>query len=183
MAWLFILERVMQKIISILTLAVALLVAILATAADKVVVIPLNTGAAAATADTKLWGEGRGGVTTLPYGTYNGINIARSVDLASWDGSAAACPQNTWVCSAADLQNWVPSQSTPYVTVITCGGATSGTSNKSWLSDKFNSALEGRAAYTFYENIFPIPPGYRSVTNSNEQKCMYLPVWCCSNAN
>jgi hypothetical protein len=59
---------------------------------------------------TRLWGKGRPGVTVTSPATGQCTNsiagrtikISRSTYVATWDKSAAACPANWWVCTAAE---------------------------------------------------------------------------------
>lgn len=58
---------------------------------------------------TRLWGEGRPGATVINAAgqctnTVGGrtIKISKSSFAANWDKSAAACPANWWVCTAAE---------------------------------------------------------------------------------
>ena len=83
-----------------------------AHAADKVVVIPLNSSRQGS--PDKLWGEGRSNSTTLVHdtGTKNGycttgrgINYALSKHMTDWGNAQAVCPKDTWVCSEAELKH------------------------------------------------------------------------------
>lgn len=166
----------MKKVLSILISATVLFFAIPAMSADKVVVIPLNSSGA----PTKLWGEGREGTNTNIYTTANGINIARSVGLASWDGAAAVCPKNTWVCSAAEVSNLNRDRLTSTVTALDCAGNTTSLPH-TWVRDESNS-MNGIASY-LYDGASIGLPGIYIYTASSRPKCYYLPVWCCSVAN
>ncbi len=83
-----------------------------AFSADKVVVIPLNSKSATGSPE-RLWGQGRPGTTALLHdnGTFSGgacsatsgVKFALSKHLTSWDGAAAACPKDTWVCSKDEI--------------------------------------------------------------------------------
>ena len=77
-----------------------------ALAADKVVVIPLNSSGST----DKLWGKGRPGANLRTHAgatgyctTPSGINFALSFTFAPWEGAAEVCPAGTWVCRVSDL--------------------------------------------------------------------------------
>ena len=172
----------MRKVLSIVTLASVLLFTVSAMAHDKVVVIPLNTRSVAATVtDTKLWGESRVGTTVTFMGSVNGIDMGRSSDLVSWDGAAAACPQDTWVCSYTDIQGLIPTTGFGSVSIISCAGV-SGTSDEAWLNDTMNNT-QGKTSRPYYKISIPgVLEGWVMSTNS-KNKCQYLPAYCCSTAN
>lgn len=155
-----------------LLVLVLFLLPICSLAADKVVVIPLNS----AQQGGKLWGEGRVGASATLTDTVNGINISRSTGLASWDGVAAACPANTWVCTAAELQGLDTSTETTNVTIIDCVNATS-SAPFTWTQDDLTEGF-GRTVHVAYDFI----AGSNIVDENSQRKCAYLPVWCCSKA-
>ena len=156
----------MKKSISILIFVTVALFAMSAMAADKVVVIPLNTSGGPA---TKLWGEGRVGTGTTLHTTANGINIAKSNGIASWASAAAVCPKNTWVCTAAEA-SLIDVDSGQH-DVMGCSGI-SGSDIRVWVQDE-DSSLNGKTVRINIITLYVQPI----------LKCNYLPVWCCSNAN
>ena len=143
-----------------------------AVAADKVIVIPLNSSKP----PLKLWGEGREGTSAILDTTANGINISRSNSTASWDGAAAACPANTWVCSADEVQYLDTSALTSSMLYIDCANNT-GTAPYTWVRDDL-SGVFGRTVHVEYNSI----AGKNIVHLASQRKCAYFSVWCCSTA-
>ncbi len=158
----------MKNLYQFLILSTVVLLTISAMAADKVVVIPLNTSGNPA---TKLWGEGRVGVDATLYTTANGINIAKSNGTASWDGAAAACPKSSWVCTVAEAS--LLDKRSGLHDAISCDGSSGSLTTYTWVQDE-SSSLEGMTVYNFISGVVEV---------DSRTKCLYLPVWCCSNAN
>ncbi len=99
----------MKKSLSFLILATMLLFAVSVIAADKVVIIPLNSSASAGATD-RVWGQGRSGTGLLPHTPASGyctsamgINFALSKNLSAWGSASSVCPAETWVCRKNDL--------------------------------------------------------------------------------
>ena len=169
----YFLEEAMRfKLLTAIVLTVVL-VAMNSMAANKVVVIPLNSSVKD---ETKLWGEGRVGTGMSSEDTVNGIKIARSYATASWDGAAAACPKNTWVCTFEEIENMATDYLTSFSKGLRCDG-TEYTSCYSWVQDEYKlDRTKGIApcVVDFFGYVFM--PFY-------QQKCEHLRVWCCSVAN
>lgn len=127
-------ERVIKKSLYIFILTVVLLFEISAIAADKVVVIPINSSPA--TTD-KLWGQGRPGVTTSAWTLHNGIRVAASTLILPWYAAESACPIKTWVCTASDidLSTLVLSPTTNTLMCDGSAGIVTPTTRVNWLSD------------------------------------------------
>ncbi len=131
--------------------------------------------------DNRLWGEGRPG--TQRYGTSgveaglcsNGsVNFGLSYTTAAWYGAQAACPQGTWVCTAAERGTGSCNTSRPDAgdDAINCmGNFVDYTSNqhRGWVADIGGYKNSG---YNVYET---------GTTNDGLLPCNSLPVWCCSN--
>jgi hypothetical protein len=155
----------MNKIIVPLFIFIFLLVIDQTFAADKVVVIPLHSSAGSS---ANLWGEGRVGVSATTVGSANGIKIARSNSAASWDGVAAACPRDTWVCTEAEVKKLSTNTTLLPLEGNSCDGSSYMTAS-SWVEDQGQMTF-GRAVQ--------IIGGV--VAGLNFLKCYYLPVMCCS---
>lgn len=156
----------MNKTLPILTLAMVLLFAVSAIAADKVVVIPLNTSS---NADGKLWGQGRPGVV---YGTWTwytspadqNIEYSPSTMMTDWGSSPAACPAGTWVCPYSDITGQIPDILSSY-SGFDCNGNPLLATNVAWLATAFNHwGLVKQSGGT-------TPVGH--------DPCEILKVWCC----
>jgi hypothetical protein len=161
------------------SLVVASIFVSLATAADRVVVIPLNTSNVAV-ADGKLWGQGRVGTNDSgALGINNDIAIKISVDNTSWDGAASACPQDTWVCFSSDIVGMEVAGITSSVDTIECNGDP-GTSTYTWINDT-DPNLTHRLTGKTVSVTQPVPPSFH-IAYLNINKCTYLRVLCCSTA-
>ncbi len=160
--------------------------AITAFSADRVVVIPIN-GKSTTGSPEKLWGQGRPGTTTLLHsnGTFqggsctatSGVKFALSKHLAPWDGAAAVCPKNTWVCSREDILD------TPCPITISetfygreCSGTPidilDSTNTIGWVSDISNLQSKEQTLLGFFRwsRTFEYVP-YTT--------CFSFRVWCC----
>ncbi len=144
-----------------------------AIAADKVVVIPLNT----TPKDTsKLYGQGRIGVSLLThdtqsgYCTANGINFAFSYKIATWNSAPSVCPSDTWVCSQAEVITGCSVPAGTYVDIL-CDGTNlnSGLIILGWNAETDSTnGTDGNALYS-------------TGTPHNVNVCHNLRVWCCWN--
>jgi hypothetical protein len=102
----------MKRTLSFMIVTTVFLFALSSVAADKVVVIPIISKSTTGSPE-KLWGQGRPGTTTLLHsnGTFqggsctasSGVKFSLSKSLISWDGAAAVCPKDTWVCSREEI--------------------------------------------------------------------------------
>lgn len=148
----------------------------------KVVVIPMDTSAAVAEDDGRLWGEGRPNVTANPLGAE--IAVGRSHDLAPWGSAASACPSDSWVCSKSEIDQLRIYNESGSVTSIDCDGTINANNRNGWVSDSdTQDRSQGWAAYPFYYDI-GIPQLTKWVIYTTmAKKCEYLPVYCCSNTN
>ena len=152
-----------------------------AVAADKVVVIPLNTSS---NTTDKLWGKGRPGTTLRTHLTSNGycttssgINFALSLHYASWYDAQEVCPSGKWVCRLSDLPPAGACDIEPTFTSIriSCDGFYSTLVNltilNGYVADAFTSIIPAYYGYTVDSNILNIPVGVKA--------CEMRPVWCC----
>lgn len=144
---------------------------------------------------TRIWGEGRSGITVLNQAGEctntigaSTIKISRSSRPATWGSAAAACPKNWWVCGAIerDMDRANPSfgrcGAGAVRRTIECntndgGGAlgqitneyTSQQTDWGWVSDS--------GSIPEYEYGWVIT----SAGNAADGPiCSMLPVWCCS---
>lgn len=122
-----------------------------------------------------LWGRGRPGTKMWGPGDFfcvNGSIIFGLSDIAvTWGSAAEACPQGTWVCTAAERGATVCDTSRPDTTCdeLDCSGACfnlPSVGHIGWLADQA-SLSEGRASAE--------GSGIGAVTS-----CTSLPVWCCT---
>ena len=147
--------------------------------AEKVVVVPLNTGAKVAGTDSRLWGQGRPGSGLFPYHahadgyctTSAGTKFSLSEILVSWDSSDAACPLGTWVCSIEDIgTQYCGIIAGTYLRNITCSGSGTPTSTdwlRGWVVDVDDDGQSGASKYT------------DSGAYTEDDICSGLRVWCC----
>lgn len=144
---------------------------------------PSNAGNKSA---TKVWGEAREGVTVVNdagecTNIVNGetIKISRSNQLTSWDGSAAACPRNWWVCKASERGAGSCASGSQTRTVVSCVFDVDGKNFASviaqtvWLND-------GGPSGSYYEGTHMNASGGLT---GHEPVCSLLPVWCCKDIN
>jgi len=102
------------------------------------------------------------------------VNFGLSYTTAAWYGAQAACPQGTWVCTAAERGTGSCNTSRPDAgdDAINCmGNFVDYTSNqhRGWVADIGGYKNSG---YNVYET---------GTTNDGLLPCNSLPVWCCSN--
>ncbi len=174
-------------------------------AVNKAYVDGLATSSALAA--TKLWGQGRPntglvtvagvcGGTSECYKDVNSnascdagdIKIARSTRTITWDKSPAACPLNSWVCSAAErdingIGTGYGSCGTVARRIISCAPedplndelVTVASSAFAWVS---NPADITTSAY--YGRIIPTTGTYTDDASNRDEICAILPVWCCT---
>ncbi len=149
-------------------------------AADKVVVIPLNTSVSSA----KLWSKGRPGTALIAHivpivdgycTNPSGTKFALSQLMVDWGNADDACPQNTWVCTNDELPNPGKCDVQPFYTryYFPCDGSlTTGatvTSLSGWVSDADLISLS--QGFTKSSDDFSISYG--------EEVCSHYRVWCC----
>ena len=162
-------------------ITIVLACAVSAPAANKVVVIPLNTTPRYGSPD-KLWGQGRPGVGLLLHTdangyctTADGVNYALSDSFATWDGAQHACPVDTWVCSVSDLpaDGACPIQKINSYQYRDCKGGQSTTYTDlalapGWLSDMHSLPEFGKL---YWSSNF--------ASHTNVASCRSQRVWCC----
>jgi hypothetical protein len=170
----------MKKIACISFLAVFCIYTTIATAADKVVVIPLGSSALGT---DKLLGKGRPGTSLMTHTDPNGycttsagIKHALSFHFATWGEAAEVCPAGTWVCSSSDLPTTGSCPILPLTTyrAIDCSGVKIPASPVDmsvligWESDASLNEADGivRISSTW--------GGFESV-----ETCVSFRVWCC----
>lgn len=175
----------MKRCALFFTLIICLLPVSISSAANQVVVIPLNS-AVGKNVDGKVWGEGRVGIglTYMTDGTGgvcqtpSGIKFAFSDHLSDWNYAASVCPSNTWVCRESDIAGqlcnttafWIPHPAVTYL--IDCAGVSHTALDKTyvdaWLADGgTGSTIQGK--YKVSDSMFV-----------EEQKiCNRIFVWCC----
>lgn len=167
----------MKKIV-FCCLIVGLLLPIMAIAANKVVVVPLNT-----TSSTKAWGAGRPGTSLRSHANLRGyctnsagVNFALSYNYAPWYGAAEVCPKGAWVCESSDI----PNTGTCNIQQVTASPYYNcdGTAAPSALLN----SLTGFVADAMPNNN----PAYATAANSANLTartfvigCSQRPVWCC----
>jgi hypothetical protein len=142
----------MKNVLFFLAFVTVFYFALPAIAADKVVVIPLNTKtiiASTPVVDGKLWGQGRvdAGVSNIEYHSSKGIDYAISNDAVSWGATHAACPANWWVCRESDLLGVAPSfdYTRRLHGAVRCEG-TAFASSRFWLAESADG-YDGKQAY------------------------------------
>ena len=165
--------------------------------------VPLNYIAikitAVSSSTTRVWGEGRPGATVLNTAgqctnTINGrtIKISKSKYAASWDKTAAACPANWWVCTAAerDLNGSTtagfgkcPASGAVISPIVDCQPSSS-----SPLTDD-NIYVRAVSGGNAYDLVWVADVGISNVgravsattgENAGSYICAVAPVWCCS---
>ena len=131
----------------------------------------------------RLWGEGRpgAGVTSVSgecTSTMTGpvIKVSRSTRTATWDGAAAACPANWWVCTAQERGTRVCGNTSRNITYCNVPSLTddlgANTATWGWVSNSAtttNSLLWGKIVQSIVGGVA-----------SDQYMCSLLPVWCCS---
>ncbi len=158
-----------------------------ANAADKVVVIPLNSSKHGS--PDRLWGDGRRNANTLQHdtGTENGhcttttgINFALSEAAATWEGAQSVCPKDTWVCNRADIREVAcPATILSSWEIIFCNGewssphSTTVTNPPGWLADRGENT-----GIPFALRAVKLPDDDGSLIASSTG-CNMLRVWCC----
>lgn len=148
-------------------------------AANKVVVVPLNSGAG----NDRVWGEGRPGTDLLPHTpatgyctSPSGVKLALSKNLTTWGSASSVCPANTWVCRAEDMptSGSCPVDSAYTHSYVQCSGlkvpnpAETQTILTGWIAD---------ASDTFFGRI-RTTGNFASINGSNDM-CISYHVWCC----
>jgi len=169
----------MKKLYILAALLAATLPAAL-DAANKVVVVPLNSSTKAT--DGRVWGEGRdstGVMTMQPPAGYcqmpSGIKYALSTHLSDWNSSSSVCPADNWVCRESDIQGQTPCSPPfgPKDTQINCTGTIVSSDDPvwltGWLADTGTQASEGRRMTTDSING----------TAGDDDICISYFVWCC----
>ena len=150
-----------------------------AMAADKVVVIPLNSNSSTS---GKLWGQGRPGTGLLthtdPNGyctTSQGIHYALSQNLVTWQGAAESCPAGTWVCSESEFPPTGSCDIQPLVTYkyITCSGSFSPLINYTALYGWLADAKDATSGHMQNSDLFALG-NYNNI-------CFSTRTWCCWN--
>lgn len=119
-----------------------------------------------------LWGQGRPGAFAYWANCTTSVGIERGLSRAvtTWDGSPAACPAGTWVCSESDAPQVACDTPRPEnaCEARDCAGDCldfPANDHQGWLAN-----AEGQA-----------DPTARSEqgTNYGTRGCEQLPVWCC----
>ncbi len=131
--------------------------------------------------NNRLWGQGRPGVAR--YGTSGveaglctngGVSFGLSYSAVNWEGSASACPQGTWVCTAAEKGTATCNTARPdHVSNdgTDCTGSFvnyPSNNHQGWVADIGGYVNSG---YTISEN---------GTTDNGLFPCNAQPVWCCS---
>lgn len=179
----------MKKFLTILCLLTLNIIVVTAFAAEKVVVIPLNSAQRTGSPE-KLWGQGRPYTTTLLHKndslvpgfctSLTGVEFALSKHMVSWDGADAACPKDTWVCTSEEiLDKSCPLNAIPSTFLgISCDGeliplvSEPNTDLFGWVAD----------ANTRGGNTEALMGHLRSAESSvfgSSDTCSTMRVWCC----
>jgi len=203
----------MKNALGSLTLATFLLFAVSTIAADKVVVVPMGSGAKGTngqvqyndngstngaevyydkatkkleshgemrtideSGDSRLWGEGRPGVSILSHHTNpagycetpSGIKFALSDQYSTWANAAAACPAGTWVCTLEETGSQTCPTLTLIVSIMNCDGSSGPVGEVGWMADGY-----------VYESGFAKIANYLGDPILSRKVCESMFVWCC----
>jgi hypothetical protein len=121
----------------------------------------------------RLWGEGRPGVSinsnSWVDSTMTGVQVASGNTYVTWEGVAAGCPINTWVCTLAE--RGTGTVATPDENYTSCDGMTSVAAGIGIgrVTDASLHATSPAFAKNVFENGFW----------ENSHKCNYYYAWCC----
>lgn len=124
----------------------------------------------------RVWGEGRPGSAVANVngecgGGVAGIKVSRSIHTADWDGSAAVCPANWWVCTVTE-RGTAACGSTVDVNYLACnydGASPTTAAPRFWLTN---------AGTTFRYGLTSDASGGSPI---NRFVCENRQVWCCAN--
>lgn len=173
----------MIKTLSFLISTIVLLTAVSTLAADKVVVVPLNTST---TKGGRLWGVGRPGIDLMTHGNSNGycttatgINFSLSKNLETWANAPHVCPAATWVCSKNDLSTASSSCPLPFLTWTYESRKCDGTLYPPDLS--VVTRLKGWTANASTSSVtYGVAKSSNALLSNNSAgSCISYRAWCC----